>query len=102
MPALDHAHHNAPTDAHAHHGEGAGDVAEVTDALAEHHSADAKHKKLSHSSCSACSAFCIGAVAPPSSSLPMPAFDGSQAVLIAPSDLITGFIPDGLQRPPRQ
>ncbi|WP_206759343.1 hypothetical protein, partial [Acinetobacter baumannii] len=64
---------------------------------------DGPHAKPgTHSSCSACSAFCAGAVAPPSFSLPLPVFDGSDAVVAAPADFVAGFIPDGLQRPPRQ
>ena len=62
----------------------------------------AKAGKLSHSSCSACSAFCAGAVAPPSFSLSLPFLDGSEAVRVPSDDLLAGFIPDGLQRPPRQ
>ena len=96
------AHHasQAAADApHAHHGMHAMDSA---DAAADDDSSDTKTGKLSHSSCSACSAFCIGAVAPPSSSLSVPSFDGSEAVVAAPVDLLVGFIPDGPQRPPRQ
>jgi hypothetical protein len=58
--------------------------------------------KLSHSSCSACSAFCLGAVAPPSYHLPAPTFDGSDAVIVSPSVFAVAFIQDGPQRPPRQ
>lgn len=54
-----------------------------------------------HSSCSACSVLCIGAAAPPSSFLPLPTFDGSEAVALLPAPFAAGFIPDGLQRPPR-
>jgi hypothetical protein len=48
---------------------------------------------LSHASCSACSAFCVGAVAPPSASLPLPSFDGSDVVVIAPADFGPGADP---------
>lgn len=95
----DHASHAAADDSHAHHGVHAMDSAETA---ADGDASDTKAGKLSHSSCSACSAFCIGAVAPPSSSLSVPSFDGSEAVIVAPADLVAGFIPDGLQRPPRQ
>jgi uncharacterized protein involved in copper resistance len=94
-----HGSHASSGDAHAHHDMQAMDAA---DAAADHGSSDAKTGKLSHSSCSACSAFCIGALAPPSSSLSLPSFDGSDAVLAASADLVAGFIPDGPQRPPRQ
>ncbi|WP_156923841.1 hypothetical protein [Massilia alkalitolerans] len=95
----DHGSHAAADDPHAHHGMHAMDSAGTA---ADGDSSDTKTGKLSHSSCSACSAFCIGAVAPPSSSLSVPSFDGSEAVVAAPADLVAGFIPDGPQRPPRQ
>lgn len=104
-PVAEHAMHGLPDSAqehanpHAHHGEHA---ASAADAASDNDGAHAKAGKLKHSSCSACSAFCAGAVAPPSFSLPLPAFDGSDAVLVAHADLVAGFIPDGLRRPPRQ
>ena len=98
-PANPHADHIAAAgDAHAHHGGHGADAAEPEAAGDEPEAGS----MLSHSSCSACSAFCVGAVAPPSASLPLPSFDGSDAVVIAPTDFGTGFIPDGLQRPPRR
>lgn len=93
------AHHEDAGNAHAHHGGGHASA----DATAAHHG-DSTAKdpgKKAHLSCSACSALCIGAVAPPSVFLPLPSFDGSDAVTVAPARLAAGFIPDGLQRPPR-
>lgn len=90
------AQHQGGGDVHAHHGGGHADSAA--------HEADSSAQDLvkkTHSSCSACSALCIGAVAPPSAFLPLPTFDGSEAVAVAPARLVAGFIPDGLQRPPR-
>ncbi|MCS0596973.1 hypothetical protein [Massilia agri] len=92
-------HHQPAADADAHHG---GDHA-------AHHAAAAADDdapvpdltKKAHSSCSACSALCAGAVAPPSVFLPLPSFDGSDAVNASPSIFNSGFIPDGPQRPPR-
>jgi hypothetical protein len=55
-----------------------------------------------HSTCSACTAFCIGAVAPPSVNIAIPSFSGSENVVVSAAPSITGFIPDGLRRPPRQ
>jgi hypothetical protein len=86
-------------DTHAHHGGG-----HASDAASATHDGDSSATepgKKAHSSCSACSALCIGAVAPPSAFLPMPSFDGSDAVALAPVRFAAGFIPDGLQRPPR-
>jgi aldehyde:ferredoxin oxidoreductase len=96
----DHAQHTAAADPHAHH---EGHASDATDAPADSSgAAQDEASELSHSSCSACSAFCIGAVAPPSSSLSLPSFDGAETLVAAPADFGTGFIPDGLQRPPRQ
>ncbi|MFC3457783.1 MULTISPECIES: hypothetical protein [Massilia] len=94
-----HARH----DAHAgHHGSAVHPDAGASDTGGLDEASQAKVGKLSHSSCSACSAFCAGAVAPPSFSLSLPFLDGSEAVRVPPADLVAGFIPDGLQRPPRQ
>lgn len=89
-------HAGAHGNAHAHHAANAADTPSGEDG------AHAKAGKLTHSSCSACSAFCAGAVAPPSFSLPLPAFEGSDALLVAHADFVAGFIPDGLRRPPRR
>lgn len=97
-PHADHA--AADVDEHAHHG-GHGEHAAKA-AAADNAAGSGSGSMLSHASCSACSAFCVGAVAPPSASLPLPSFDGSDVVVIAPADFGTGFIPDGLQRPPRR
>ena len=94
-----HASRVAASDMHAHHGMHAMGSADIT---ADGDSSDTEAGKLSHSSCSACSAFCVGAVAVPPSSLSVPSFNGSEAVVAAPVDPVAGFIPDGPQRPPRQ
>jgi len=99
-----------PADAHARHGAHAthhgaavhADAGAAADTGGIDDASQAKAGKLSHSSCSACSAFCAGAVAPPSFSLSLPFLDGSEAVRVPSDDLLAGFIPDGLQRPPRQ
>jgi hypothetical protein len=41
-------------------------------------------------------------VAPPSAPPLLPSFDGSEAVVVTPAALATGFIPEGPQRPPRR
>lgn len=94
-----HGSHLAADDMHAHHG---GQMAAAASADAGDDADPAKAEKSVHSSCSACSAFCAGAVAPPSFSLPLPAVDGSEPVIVSRADIVAGFIPDGLQRPPRQ
>ena len=91
------AHHGAVAGSTAHHdGEHAGHGAASPPA------ADSQdHEKFTHASCSACSAFCVGAVAPPSTDLTVPSFDGSDAVVATPTAFAVGFIQDGPQRPPR-
>lgn len=95
----DHAVVGHEMQAGSHAGHGAGQAQQASNADGD---APADHAgKLSHSSCSACSAFCLGAVAPPSSHLPAPAFDGSDAVIVAPPVFAVAFLQDGPQRPPR-
>ena len=84
---------------HAHHVEE--HASQVDDSSADADSPDTKAGNKAHSTCSACSAFCLGAVAPPSTQLTVPAFDGSEAVIVAPAAFAVGFIQDGPQRPPR-
>jgi hypothetical protein len=62
-------------------------------------SVDAKHKS---SFCSACATCCIGAVAPPSVSVMTPVYRSSLPVVSSPPALVAGFIPAGLERPPKR
>jgi hypothetical protein len=55
-----------------------------------------------HSTCSACPAFCMGAAAPPSAVVSIPSFSGSENVIVSAAPRVAGFIPEGLRRPPRQ
>lgn len=87
-----HEHHASP----AHHE----DAASATgDAAEAEHSAVAKHQS---SSCSACASCCVGASAPPCLSISSLAYGSSQAVVSSPAPLVTGFIPAGLERPPKR
>ncbi|MDQ9170067.1 hypothetical protein Q8A64_06530 [Oxalobacteraceae bacterium R-40] len=106
-PAADVPHHeHASMDAHhAHadqasvHGEFADDVLSVNataDAQTSLHQTD-----QDHSTCSACAACCVGAVAPPPAHLKAPDFSQFKTSGIGSSKLLTGFIPAGLERPPR-
>jgi hypothetical protein len=100
--ALEMSHHQAALDAHAQHGGAHADHAVHGAApAADEHAPTPDIAKKVHSSCSACSALCAGAVAPPSAFLPLPTFDGSEALVVSASAFLTGFIPDGPQRPPR-
>lgn len=92
-------HHERMADAHAHPGtEHAGHVVDSTAAAG---SLVPDVEKQAHTPCSACSAFCLGVVAPPSTDLAVPSFDGSDVVLLSPAAFAVGFIQDGPQRPPR-
>lgn len=91
--------HEHVADAHAHHGDE--QASQPDDSAVDSGTADAKGGKKPHSTCSACSAFCLGAVAPPSTHLAVPSFDGSDAVFVTPAAFAVGFIQDGPQRPPR-
>lgn len=73
------------------------------EASAGHHD-DTGHTaaKDKHSSCSACAACCISAIAPPSVSLPSMAHSNARPAASSPAPLITGFIPPGLERPPKR
>lgn len=94
------AHHDGMADAHAGHGSAHASQEHASPGHAQASDEDGAQKP--HSTCSACSSFCLGAFAPPSTQLSVPAFDGSDAVLVAPASFAVGFIQDGPQRPPRQ
>ncbi|WP_283441370.1 hypothetical protein [Noviherbaspirillum suwonense] len=97
------AHHDAAeitmqTESHHHEGD-APDSVTVVAAKSAGDSADIKHKG---SLCSACAACCVGAVAPPSVPALISAYSSSLPEVISPSPLVTGFIPAGLERPPKR
>jgi hypothetical protein len=52
-------------------------------------------------SCSACAACCVGAAAPPLAVTPSTNHENSPTLAPPPDALHTGFIPAGLERPPR-
>lgn len=84
---------------HHHEGDGAASPAKVVLAKATGNATDVKH---ANSSCSACAVCCVGAVAPPSASILTPAYSKTLPVVISPSPLVVGFIPAGLERPPKR
>jgi hypothetical protein len=51
--------------------------------------------------CSVCATCCVGAVAPPSVPILTPVHGSSEFVIATPSPLVTGYIPAGLERPPK-
>jgi len=99
LPSSGVSHHELADDTHAHHGDQHAGV--DNDSHTAGHGSASKVEKQSHSSCTACSAFCVGAAAPPSSSIPVPLVDGSDAVVVLARAFAVGFIQDGPQRPPR-
>ena len=54
-----------------------------------------------HATCSACSAFCLGAFMPASFGPRLPDGSGAEDVTATETRLPAGFIPDGPRRPPR-
>jgi hypothetical protein len=56
------------------------------------------HKSLS---CNAGAVCCLGAAAPPAVPMPAPAFTSAESCYGDPAAIVTGFIPDSLDRPPR-
>jgi hypothetical protein len=97
---MDDEHHDDGVVTHSHHHD-AGADSSLSDSAANTDKSSATHDKHQHSSCSACAACCVGAVAPPSASIWTPTYSSSEMVVISPSPLVTGYIPGGLERPPR-
>lgn len=95
----------APGTTHTPHHHHAGmSASEMAAGLASHndagHHEHGNHHK--HVSCSNCGACCVGAFALPTT-LSMAITNVRASVeIVSPSPLVTGFIPDGLERPPRQ
>jgi hypothetical protein len=90
-------HHHESPDADTALPDADVDVAETETERAS----DTKHvHKTSY--CSACAACCFGAAAPPTTVPLMPAFSSVEAAVNPPVISYTGFIPAGLERPPRQ
>jgi hypothetical protein len=97
-------HHHSSAAAHHHDSDTASDSAA---AFHQHEASsvadqatDSPHLDKS-SSCSACAACCFGAVALPSSVDWTPVFSSSKAEVISAVISFTGFIPAGLERPPK-
>jgi hypothetical protein len=103
------AHYNAVQVVHAadgHHHDGAtahsGMDSASSDATASADNSPTKPNIHKSSFCSTCAACCVGATAPPSISFLTPAYSSSELVVISPAPLVTGFIPAGLERPPKR
>jgi hypothetical protein len=101
MAAADHHHGDATHAHHQHHHDAA--MHSVADASASdsHTTTDGSSAKHESAYCSACAACCVGAVAPPPASDWTPTHSSSETAAPSPAPLVAGFIPDGLERPPR-
>jgi hypothetical protein len=100
--AMSHDAHHVMRDDTVHNHEGVEHSSGVSAASAQAQVDSAVADQTDHSTCSACSAFCMGAAAPPSVSVSLPSFGGSEDVTVSAAPRVSGFIPEGLRRPPRQ
>lgn len=97
MSAYSHQHDGEAMD--MSHPSMANEDANLKSASSANKPSDAKHK---HTACSFCASCCIGAVAPPYMPAAASVHTHSSAVLVSPSPLVTGFVPAGLERPPKR
>lgn len=78
------------------------DAGQMHHATSDHGTADGSASNAHpHAGCSACSAGCIGAAAPPLAWDTTPTFRGSEAVLLTPLPLVVGSPSTDLERPPK-
>jgi hypothetical protein len=99
-------HGHTAMEAHHAHADQASAHAEFIDEVSSFHelanaAASSDQADHGHSTCSACAACCLGAAAPPAAQVKTPAFSRFTTSSIDSSVLLTGFIPAGLERPPR-
>lgn len=94
-----HHHDDAPI-VHDHHHDADVASSAFNSLVTDDASPETSHEHQ-HSTCSACTATCIGACAPPSALNSPLTFDGSEMVVVSPAQLATGAIPGGLERPPK-
>jgi len=92
-----HHHHAAPT----HQLDEGSDHAKADSVPADAKSVVDQSTVNKNAYCSACAACCFAAVAPPSASVLTPVHSSSENVVTSPSPLVTGFVPAGLERPPK-
>ncbi len=96
------AHHDDGVAAHSHHHDDADGASAAAAPSATDDTSAGTSNIHKHSTCSGCSASCVGAVAPPSASPLTQAYDSSESFVISLTPLVTGFIPAGLERPPKR
>ena len=102
VPASGNLHADESTGASdSHHHAGAVDSnAKAFSAEPVSHASDNGHHHKT-AFCGTCGSCCAGAFALTSAIAWAPAIAQSGAQVVAPAALVTGFIPDGLERPPR-
>lgn len=100
VAAQDDAHHPHDGSATSHGNPHA--AAKMLHAAADSGAADgASPGTHQHATCSACTATCIGAAAPPSALNLTPTFSGSERVTVSPASLVVGMTSRDLERPPK-
>lgn len=98
---------NDAVDNHHHDGQAAADHHPDRTAISalENLSSDmpdaSSARQLESSFCSSCASCCFGAIAPPPISLQTPIYSSSEFIVVTAPPLVTGFIPAGLERPPK-
>lgn len=91
-------HHDGTESAHSHHH----DASQVGSAVSDTAANDSSSEKHQHSTCSSCTATCIGAAGPPFALNLTPTFDGSEMITVSPASLVVGTTPSNLERPPKR
>lgn len=98
MTMSDQSHHHGGAATQMPHTNFAHASADTNFAKSPDQSFGDKHK---HSICSACATCCMGALAPPSITVLTSAYTSSLPSIVTPTPFVTGFIPAGLERPPK-
>jgi hypothetical protein len=96
-----HHHDEHPHGVAPHHHDDEVGAQQTTHADTMAKADNAPDAKQVASSCSACATCCTGAAAPPAFSAWISPHSSSELVVIYPSPLVTGFVPVGLERPPK-
>ena len=99
MPTILQAEKNLSV--HSHHAGMSNEEMSENPVLVVHdHPADHTHHHKT-ATCNFCGSCCVGAFAIPASLALLPKDAKTSVEFITPPPLVTGFIPDGLERPPR-
>lgn len=82
----------------------AADIDEISKSALSHDESHNKSpgNKHGHAACSACASCCVGASAPPSTVVIIPAYSSPLPSVATPAVLVSGYVPAGLERPPKR